>query len=473
MTNKIIPKQLVASAIFLSLLSSVLVLINLLFGFSLPLYLLVAICVVTLSFVYPLAGLLAVTFLTLLWSQNFTLSPFIFNQSEYKFYLVDLFLVPIYFRTALDWFKYRQPALTGFDKLLLVFFAWVALIFVFSLAFWDANLATAVSSLKNYIFYPLLFFVIWYQFRNRQIFSTWFAFFMAGALASLGFFVHGLLTGQGLWTDITPLSTAGSRFLDFNHAFYLCLAFILGLPYLIWRKDQFSRVLTWLLPLFVAGILGSLMRHLWLALTIYLVWLLITLGSDRASLKKLVAKYLALVIVIFSLGIFVANLMPHSQLTQSLGDQRGYLATRFFSLFDDGDTSIAWRGTLWNNAWSNFLDAPLTGAGLGQKIFIDMGSYKDYVELRNIHNSFLAVLTQLGAVGLLLLLVFVLAQLIKIWTFKVRTNLDLIVRYSVSGIIIFCTIAFMFQPYLEANFFSIWWWLFLGLGHAYYESTLS
>ncbi|HRH22076.1 MAG TPA: O-antigen ligase family protein, partial [bacterium] len=230
---------------------------------------------------------------------------------------------------------------------------------------------------------------------------------------------------------------------------------------------------TWLLPLFVAAILGSLMRHLWLALTIYLVWLLITLGSDRASLKKLVAKYLALVIVIFSLGIFVANLMPHSQLTQSLGDQRGYLATRLFSLFDDGDTSIAWRGTLWNNAWSNFLDTPLTGAGLGQKIFIDMGSYKDYVELRNIHNSFLAVLTQLGAVGLLLLLVFVLAQLIKIWTFKVRSNLDLIVRYSVSGIIIFCTIAFMFQPYLEANFFSIWWWLFLGLGHAYYESTLS
>lgn len=473
MISKKLSSPVIVAALFLSSLLSIFILINLLFAYSLPLYILVAAVALVLSFIYPLAAIFAITFLTLVWSQNFTLSPLIINQVEYKFYLLDLLLVPLYFRTALDWLKYRNLKLKGLDQILLLFFAWVAIIFGASLAYWDGNFSTAFSSLKNYTFYPLIFFVVWYYFRDRQIFKTWLNFFVAGVITSLGFFAYGLINGHGLWTEITPLSTEGSRFLDFNHAFYLCLAFIIGLSYLIWRKDRLSKVFAWLLPLFFAGIIGSLMRHLWLALAAYLIWLIVSLGSARASLKTLVAKYLAAALLVLSLGLFIINLLPQSHFSQSLSEQQGYLSTRVLSLFDDGDTSIAWRGTLWQAVWSNFLDQPLLGQGLGQKVFIDMGDYKDYVELRNIHNSFLAILIQLGLVGFVLLIIFVLGQLIKIWRFPVTDSFSAMLRYAFGGIIIFCLIAFLFQPYLEANFFSLWWWIFLGLAHAYYEGTLS
>jgi len=369
--------------------------------------------------------------------------------------------------------KYRQPKFKLLDYSLLLFFGWVAIIFWFSLAFWDASLQPAFSSLKNYVFYPALFFVVWYWFRDRQILKYWLGFFIAGACLSLGFFAYGLIVGQGLWTEITPLSTSGSRFLDFNHAFYLCLAFILGLSHLIWQKDRVSNLIIWLLPLFLIAVAGSLMRHLWLALGVYLLWLVVTLGTGRASLKILVTKYLAAGIMTLALVLFIFNLLPQSDLNQQVNQQQGYFVARLSSIFDDGDTSIAWRGTLWQVVWDNFLLNPLVGQGLGQRVFIDMGSYKDYVELRNVHNSFLAILTQVGLIGFLLFVIFTIGQLVKVWRYKAKDNLSQMVRYSLSGVIIFCSVAFLFQPYLEANFFSIWWWIILGLGHAYYEGAFS
>lgn len=473
MNNQKITSPVMVSAGFLSALLSLFVLINLVWGYQLALYILVAVCALGLSFIYPIAGLLAVTFLTLVWSQHFTLSPLIINQTEYKIYLIDWFLVAIYFRTALDWLRQAKPHWNWADRLLVVFFAWVALVFALSIAFWDASLASAVSSLKNYTFYPILFFVAWYYGRERATVRAWLEFLIAGALASVLFFVYGLVAGQGLWTEITPLSTEGARFLDFNHAFYLCLATIVGLAYIIRQRDALARQLAWLLPLFVAGIVGSLMRHLWLALVVYLVWFLISLGNDRASFKKLIAKYTAVVVMIVTVVAMIWAIAPQSQLAQKINDQQGYLATRVLSLFDDGDTSIAWRSTLWQTAVSNLAERPWMGLGLGQKVFIDMGSYKDYVELRNIHNSFLAILTQLGVLGIALLALFVLHWFYRVWMTKSNNSLALVIRYSTLGVVIFCLVAFLFQPYLEANFFSVWWWIFLGLGRAYYEGSLS
>lgn len=458
---------------FLTLLTSLLVLVNLSGAYSLALYMLVALAAFGLSLIYPVAGLLSLSLLTLIWSQHFTLSSLIINQAEYKIYLIDWFLLAIYARTALEWLKARRPVWKIEDWVLLVFFAWVALVFVWSMGLWDANLAPAVSSLKNYTFYPLLFFVAWYYGRQPGMIKQWLAVLMLGGMVSVGFLIYGLINGQGLWTEVTPLSTEGSRFLDFNHAFYLCLAFICGLAYLVKQNDRWSRWLAWLLPLFVAGIIGSLMRHLWLGLAVYLVWLMVSLGNDRLSFKKLLAKYLAAGVMVVALLAMVTVLAPQSSLSGNLAEQGRYLSTRVVSLFDSGDTSIAWRNTLWRVALADLMERPWSGQGLGQKVFIDMGSYKEYVELRNIHNSFLAILTQLGFVGLCLLAVLVLIWLYRMWTCKATEAWRTTVRYSALGMIIFCVVTFLFQPYLEANFFSIWWWLALGWGRAYYEGSLS
>jgi O-antigen ligase len=173
------------------------------------------------------------------------------------------------------------------------------------------------------------------------------------------------------------------------------------------------------------------------------------------------------------IAAMVTVLAPQSSLSGNLAEQGRYLSTRVVSLFDSGDTSIAWRNTLWRVALADLMERPWSGQGLGQKVFIDMGSYKEYVELRNIHNSFLAILTQLGFVGLCLLAVLVLIWLYRMWTCKATEAWRTTVRYSALGMIIFCVVTFLFQPYLEANFFSIWWWLALGWGRAYYEGSLS
>jgi O-antigen ligase len=143
------------------------------------------------------------------------------------------------------------------------------------------------------------------------------------------------------------------------------------------------------------------------------------------------------------------------------------------SFFDSEDSSFAWRSSLWRGVWSELAVNPLFGLGLGQRIYLDMGSYKDYVELRNIHNSFLAITTQLGLVGIILLATLVLNLFIRVWRISLSDHYLQMKKLILLGVLVFCSVAFLFQPYLEANWFSIWWWLALGLSRSLYENSTS
>lgn len=494
------------AAMAITAVFSLFLLVNFSVGFSLWLYVIAAIIGLGLSLAQPRAGILALVLLTLIWAKQFTLQSFWFNEVEYKLYLVDIILLGVYFGLMLrmaaqkinpnttNEFRILQKIALP-DVLLFLFMALATVYFGLSVTVWHGEFALAFSSFKNYLFYPLLYFAVAALFNKPEHYQTLFKFFITGAIISLSFVVYGLINGVGLWTAITPLSTAGSRILDFDHAFYLSLATIMLVSYLVVNKKEIGTPkgvpisnswLPFLLPLFLIGIIGSLMRHLWLALVLTLpiyYWLL--QPSERQRLWFLGKKYLAGLIMALAIVVLLVFSLPLSDFSSSLKQSGAQLSNRAWSLADSGDTSIAWRQQVWQGTMKEYWQRRFYGLGFGQMVFLDMGNYRDYVQVRDMHNSWLAVLAQLGPLGLILLWGLMAATMIKAGKFisfgvKIRgrgpmppqdINLPAKInqvtirtaQLATSGILVFCFLAFFFQPYLEANWFTIIFWLNLGL----------
>lgn len=452
---------------------SVFLLVNFSSGFNLFLYTVAAVLGLMLSIFFPRGGLLALLVLTLVFVKFFTLQSFWFNDVEYKFYLVDLIMLGsvfgLFLRALAGKIKLR---LKMPDVWLLAFMLLTSFYFLASLFYWDGDFATAFSSWKNYTFYPIIYFVALILLDSREHLKQFLKFLVFGSLLIIGFIIYGLIAGQGLWTDLTPLSTEGSRILDFGHAFYLCLVSLVGLVYLIVRKDKYNQLWYVLLPIFAVGIIGSLMRHLWIALLVALVFLYAIIYKQHKEIyRKIMTKYLAFGVMAAVALIFLVNLLPNWPLTQELVSVQSQVVSRATSLVDDTDTSIAWRNSVWQEVWKEYREHLVVGLGFGQKIFIDMGDYQDYVEVRNIHNSWLAILVQMGLVGFVVLLLFIFILLWKV--IKKKDGTDLTLKLSVLCVSVFCLVAFAFQPYLEANFFNIVFWLNLALARRYYEGFTS
>jgi O-antigen ligase len=462
-------------AVALILLFSSFLLVNFASGFNLFLYVFVAGAGLLLPLIYPRAGLYAMTWLILVFAKFFTLQPLVIGDIEYKFYLVDIIFVAVVLSLILRLIKGRiRLKFKLVDMILAAWLALVAVYFVLSVTVWDGVFNLSFSSLKNYAFYPLVYFVAYLLLDKAKYWREWLGFVLAGAVGIIGFIVYGLASGRGLWTEITPLTTAGARLLDFDHAWYLSLISIFALVYLLFKKDLVSRMFYILLPIFAVGIIGSLMRHLWVALAVTLVFLYAVISRDkRASFRRVTAGYF---VASFAVGLFIVllvNIFPWSAATRQIKQTANEISGRAVSLTDVSDTSFAWRGAVWQSVWQEYKGNTWRGLGFGQKVFIDMGDYLDYVEVRNIHNSWLAVFVQTGLLGLLLFLCFYLVLFKNLWMSRARDASVAIAKYAVLGVMIFCAAAFLFQPYLEANFFSIFFWLTLGLGRRAYEGTLS
>jgi len=462
-------------AVALILLFSSFLLVNFFSGFNLFFYIFVAGAGFILPLIYPRAGIYAITWLILVFAKFFTLQSLLIGNLEYKFYLVDIIFVAVVVSLLLRLIKKQlKLSLKMSDLILLAWLFLTGLYFILSVTVWDGSFTLSFSSLKNYAFYPLFYFATYLLFDQAKYWREWLGFVLAGAVTIIGFIIYGLINGQGLWTEITPLTTAGARLLDFDHAFYLCLISIFGLVYLLFKKGVISRTFYILLPIFAVGIVGSLMRHLWVALAITLVFLYLAVGrAKRQIFRGVVARYVTASVVVGLLIILTINIFPWSVATGQIKQTTNEVLGRAVSLTDVSDTSFTWRGAVWQSVWEEQKNNIWRGLGFGQQVFIDMGDYLDYVEVRNIHNSWFAVFVQMGAGGLLLFLVFYF-NLFKNLLFHRASNVQSsIARYSVMGIMVFCAVAFLFQPYLEANFFSIFFWLSLGLGRRVYAGIIS
>jgi len=464
------------AAILLIALFSAFILINFNFGFNLFFYIIIALLGLTVPVVYPRAGIYAIIVLTLIFAKFFTLQGLIIDDFEYKLFLIDLLFLASLFGLFLRALAGKiNLQLRRVDFILLAFLFLNLVYFIVSVTYLQTFFHPAFSSLKNYAFYPLLYFVVYLLFENREQWKRLFKFTIVGATAIIGFIVYGLITGQGLWTEITPLTTSGSRILDFDHAFYLSAIFLIGLVYLLFKKDWLTKYFYIVLPIFAIGIIGSLMRHLWLALFVALVLLYLVLYQQRKQIfRKVFAKYLAVALMIFSVIFLLVNLLPFSKMSADYFSVQTNVAERLVSISDTSDTSIAWRNTVWEGVWKEYKQSLVLGMGFGRQIYIDMGGYRDYVEVRNIHNSWLAIFAQMGLIGIGLLAWFLFEITRKVLGKKqavVTKNLQ-IIKFSTMSILALCLVAFLFQPYLEANFFSWLFWINLGLARRYYEGIV-
>ena len=132
------------------------------------------------------------------------------------------------------------------------------------------------------------------------------------------------------------------------------------------------------------------------------------------------------------------------------------------------DESIVWRSAVWQQAINQYANNPILGIGFGKKVSVEIGKYHDFVEVRNIHNSFLVLLVQMGIVGLFLILVCLSILGWNVFHLDMEDDFMQIAAYSSLGILLFQFVAFMFQPYLEANLLSIFFWINLGILRSLY-----
>ena len=463
--------------VFLVTFLGVNALFNAFFGFSLALYLGAIPLSVGLAFFFPRAGLIAATIVTILFERFFTLEPLIIGLGAYKLYPLDIILATVLLSGLLIWLREGRAfvRLRPFDFLLIIFFVLISVLF-FAIARDNhaVPLAVAFSTWKNYLFYGALIFFVAGAVRSKQDVLDLTKLLGYGLLAASSFFWIGVMRGGGLWTEYTPLSTAGTRFLAFPHAFYFSLGLLvlfLSLP--LWyekvKKEQRLLLMLWTLVL-VAGIALSLMRHLWLGLT---ATLLVAIAFSpyiygRALLGYVGRFIFPLVSILVTFFVFL-TIVPMSSTSLKFSQGLSVIQERFISIGNQYDESLAWRGKVWQSTWTHFQDNPLIGIGFGVSVPVELGDYHEFVEVRNMHNSWLALLVQTGVIGTLLFLGYLVMLLASFWRLVLTDDTLRQARLVLSGLVFFQALVFFSQPYLETNLLCLFFWLTIGIIRAIIE----
>lgn len=416
----------------------------------------------------PLSGLSLIIGLTMIFERFFTLSPVIINQISYKIYPLDIIIILTAVATAL-FYRYRhyRPKIAWqLPEKSLAIFIILGIIYLFrGLADINSEFYVSFSTFKNYAFYPLLYFLTILIITDEQKLKKIITIIINIAVILIVFIAFGIITGEGLWTEFTPLSTAGTRILAYTHAFYLMLAATLTTGLIAFNRFPRRQPIAVILTIWLIGIAGSLMRHLWLGLivSILTLWLIIP-KENKKKLSAYLLKNGWVIICLISLIVLIAYFLPDTAYYREFFGPIKNFGERLASLGKaSGDTSISWRVVLWQTAEKIWLENPLWGIGFGRKIPLELTDWQTYEEIRNIHNSPLAILIQMGVVGFAAFAVFTIACLSYTWR-KIRQSEELMPYYFglIAAIVgtLFCS---LFQPYLETNLTAIFLWIFMGL----------
>jgi len=481
--NQIKPEKLnveTMGAIFIIALVSFFILANFAVGFIFPLFLIIMSVAFLITCFYPRSGLYAIIFLTFIFERFFTLSPIILGRAEYKLCSLDIIFLGVIGGIIFNWLSRKNPSsilplkrgggILVADYFLIAFIVLATIYFFFSVFVLKNDFALAFSNFKNYAFYSLFYFAILFLIDSKKNLVQLFKFALAGAIGIIFFIVYGILSGSGLWSEFTPLSTEGVRMLAFPHAFYLSMAMIFSLGWIYFKKDNFSKYFPYLAVIWSVGIIGSMMRHLWIGLFIAVIFLYFILPQEnKIVFRKAIIKYSWVILTIFVFVFYIAVLFPHSNLNKNSIEVFSVIKNRVISTTNIYDESISWRNAVWHSAIKEYTESPIFGLGFGKKIFIEIGSYKNLVEIRNIHNSFITLLVQTGFLGTGIFIFFiwdVIKESFKKARVSVSDNLN-IFRFTALSILIFYLIIFMFQPYLETNLLGIFFWINLGILRSY------
>lgn len=456
----------IIGAIFVIIFVALFCLANLTAGFIWPLYILAMAIGFIVSLIYPRSGLFAIVFLTMVFEKFFTLVSIHMGRSEYKIYPIDyLFagilislIIQIIFGKVKLRFKKADIILIGFILLNTIIFIWSVFVAKY-------DFALAFSTFKNYSFYSLFYFAAMFLIRNEDDLKRLFKFFLAGGIAIIIFIAIGLVRGEGLWIEFNPLSTEGTRTLGFAHGFYLSLAILPIFISLIFKKNRTTLGSYALLTIWTVGILGTLMRHLWLAILAILAILYIFLpGENKADFRKIGFRFAIPALIALMLVFQITLVFPQSKLSDYKNSVVETILVRTTSLANtSGDESLSWRKLVWQSVYEKWKTSPAFGVGTGQRIYVETETYKEFIEARNIHNSLFAILLQTGLLGICVFFYFIYTVLKNLFKSKAAP----IFKFSLLSMIGIYLIVIMFQPYLEANMLGIFFWIVLGLARIF------
>ncbi|HCU01304.1 MAG: hypothetical protein UR66_C0019G0005 [Candidatus Moranbacteria bacterium GW2011_GWE1_35_17] len=457
----------VINAIFIIVLNTFLILAGFAGGFIMPLFLLVMIFSFWISFLYPRSGIYAIVFLTLIFERFFTLAPIVIGYQEYKLYPIDIILgatfISYFIQIGLNIAKKNNLTYLKENKYLSIFFILIIIHFLVDIIFLKTDNALAFSSFKYYIFYPWLYFVILFFFKKREDVLKLFKFYLAGAIGIIFFIMFGILNGNGLWTEYTPLSTNGVRILAFTHSFYILMGLLGVWIWSLYHQKKTNVAFKILMIVWTIGIIGSLMRHLWIGLVISLAIIYFAIEKEKRKIfREKISKGLMAASVATLFIAFLVIISPHYSSYNKLADKSlNSMNERVGSLFlgFSQDESFSWRELVWKESLSEYIKNPLWGMGFGQKVYVESDGYKDFVEVRNIHNSWLVLLFQGGFLVAGFFIFFIFGLFFKLVKIREKGWQDILLIVLFINYLILA----VFQPYWETNMLSIFFWIILGL----------
>ncbi len=452
------------NTIIISVFLGLLVLSNLIIGN----YFIIYIGALILSFIFiwqtPQAGFLSAILVTMIFGEHFSLLPIQINETIYKVYALDFVLI----FTFLAWL-FQQPIKKFSLKIflsnkknlwLIIFFIFIFINLLISIFFKNANTELALGTFKNYS-YLLVYFLVIALFKNKQdIMRVIKTLFWTGILI-LGFVFYGIISGHGLWSEITP----GVRYLSGLHSYYLTFSIIILLISLIYKKyifNFFSDLTIFLLQ--IIGLIGGMFRHLWLGLATAFLTIFNFLSFKNKT--KFINLSLTIILIIFLISLFFF------WINGVIGNEYTFAHNNFFSsvlnrgqtLFEIGantESATGWRLATWKIALNKFLSNPILGIGLGQRFYFEYRGFVDLIDIRNIHNDFASLLVQLGLLGFIPFILFNFYHLKDL--LKSLKQKDNFLSLILLGFYIISIFGIFFAIYLMFNGTSIFYWTIMGL----------
>ena len=321
--------------------------------------------------------------------------------------------------------------------------------------------------MKNYAIYSIFFFPPINIINNKEKLRELTYTLLISGILLIPFIFIGLFQGSGLFIEFTPLSTEGTRLLAPNQGFNLCVAILFALNFIAFKKQIFGKLTNIIILAMLIGVVGSLTRHLWLALFVAVILTFIFLPKKgKKSLMKVYAYQgliLLIIIIIYALFSFILT-----QEVKIFGlDYINDAIARLQSLYlysSDQDSSVYYRILSWEKALSSLEESPLIGIGFGHKLSFDLLGWPMIIEVRELHNNFVGMILQMGVLGFLSFVVFNIYFLIKAFSL-LKLASEKYYPYILGTIS--CYILFIFSAnfgtYFDTNIFVIFYWLFIAI----------
>lgn len=454
------------------------------------------------AFRQPHAAFVSILLSVMLFERWFALDALHVGGAVLKLYSLDIALgivflavvVPrIYAMRAAQWFRLiaeRVKAQARWQKTVHWLVLWWALyitcIGLMHAAF-GGSFGTLFSAWKNYAFYSVLyvFAVYFYAISNEAKDHIRIAIhtILGGGLLLFIFPIIGIMQGQGVWAEFTPLSTSGVRLVAATHTFFLSMLFIAAVALRLEGSrvhDKLRRL--YLNPYFtivlICFMLIGMYRNVWVGMGITVFALSILLHRAHVfKVRDIVGPAVAFGVMLAVLGStvlwyygerHVATVANEVPIVTSIGSRLQSALSVFGAQYDE---SSGWRVTVWRESieyWTSGTSTDIAknvlfGTGLGTSITFTYNNFLQDVAIKSVHNDWLSFMVQGGIFAL----VFMVA-IVSVMTyngFRIAYRERSAIHAMIAGMIIFFSVAAFFGAYFVINIFGMWFWVLLGLIH--------